>query len=185
MASKLANRRMVIILLHQCFFPLFFQFFSSCAPSETIIKKKFRVRFHIKKNPEFSCLRKRVELHFVFVMESFCLFVIIKWVMFSFSLKKHWTKERECNSKEKAWLDSLGRLLYGAIGVEGLKLLLNSCQRVGKFPVVQHNDSLLNPSQQVWRQSLILINHLLCLNGLIQNLKEEVNDSEEGRFDKL
>lgn len=48
-----------------------------------------------------------------------------------------------------AWFDSLGWLLYSAVGIEGLKLLLNTSQRVGKFPVVQHDDRLLDPRQQV------------------------------------
>lgn len=48
-----------------------------------------------------------------------------------------------------SWFDSLGRLLYSAVGVEGLKLLLDSSQRVGKFSVVQHDDGLLDPRQQV------------------------------------
>lgn len=45
--------------------------------------------------------------------------------------------------------DSLWRLLHSAVGVEGLKLLLDSCQRVGEFPVVQHDDRLLDPRKQV------------------------------------
>lgn len=54
----------------------------------------------------------------------------------------------QCNGRA-SWLYSLGRLLYSAVGVEGLKLLLNSGQRVGQFPVVQHDDGLLDPLQQV------------------------------------
>lgn len=72
---------------------------------------------------------------------------------------------------KSSWFDSLGRLLDSTVGVEGLKLLLNSSQRVGKFPVVQHDDGLFNPSEQVRRQSFVLIDHLLRLDGLIQNLK--------------
>lgn len=45
--------------------------------------------------------------------------------------------------------DSLGRLLNVAVGVEGLKLLLNPTERVGKFPVVQDDDGLLDPRQQI------------------------------------
>lgn len=54
----------------------------------------------------------------------------------------------QCNGRA-SWLYSLGRLLDSAVGVEGLKLLLNSGQRVGQFPVVQHDDGLLDPRQQV------------------------------------
>lgn len=67
---------------------------------------------------------------------------------------------QKCASKQKetllesceiyaTYLDSLGRLLYSPICVEGLKLLLDSSKRVGKLSVVQHDDGLLNPRQQV------------------------------------
>lgn len=111
--------------------------------------------------------------------------------LFLLQTKKRWTKTADqsrcrvqCN-RTASGLDSLGRLLYSAVRVEGLKLLLNSSQRVGKFSVVQHNDGLFDPRQQVWRQRLVLINHLLCLNGVIQNLAKEVKDSEGSRLDEL
>lgn len=77
------------------------------------------------------------------------------------------------------WLYSLRRLLHGAVGVEGLKLLLNAGQRIGEFAIVQHEDGLLDPSEQVRRQSLVLVDHLLRLDGLIQDLKKQVNEMEE------
>lgn len=46
-------------------------------------------------------------------------------------------------------LNSLWRLLHRTVGVEGLKLLLDSGQRVGQFTVIQNNDGLLYPRQQV------------------------------------
>lgn len=73
-------------------------------------------------------------------------------------------------------MDALGRLLYGAVGVEGLQLLLDSGQRVGQFAVVEHNDGLLDPGQQVRRQGLVLVDHLLGLDGLIQHLREDVGE---------
>lgn len=54
-----------------------------------------------------------------------------------------------CAGKRWFWLHSLRRLLHGTVGVEGLQLLLNSCQRVGEFPIVQHSDGLLDPHEQV------------------------------------
>ena len=43
----------------------------------------------------------------------------------------------------------LDGLLYGAIGGEGLQLLLNSSQGVGELLVADDRDGLLNPVQQV------------------------------------
>ncbi len=45
--------------------------------------------------------------------------------------------------------NALDGLLYSAVGCEGLQLLLNSCQRVGKFLVTDDGDGLLYPVQQV------------------------------------
>jgi len=88
-----------------------------------------------------------------------------------FQIKKRVHKESrvQCNN-------SLGRLLRRAVRVEGLKLLLDSRQRVGELLVVQHDDGLLDPRQQVRRQRLVLSDHLLCLDGVIQNLKRERNE---------
>lgn len=75
-------------------------------------------------------------------------------------------------------LDSLGRFLHGSVGVEGLKLLLDAAQRVGQLAVVEHHDGLLDPRQQVRRQALVLVDHLLRLDGLVQHLEEE--EEEDG-----
>lgn len=68
---------------------------------------------------------------------------------FSFFIFKKKTPQEYNGCKGVAWFDSLGWLLYSAVGIEGLKLLLNTSQRIGKFPVVQHDYGLLNPRQQV------------------------------------
>lgn len=76
-------------------------------------------------------------------------------------------------------LNSLWRLLHRTVGVEGLKLLLDSGQRVGQFTVIQNNDGLLYPRQQVWGQRLVLFDHLLRLDGLIQNLGQKKHSGIE------
>lgn len=76
-------------------------------------------------------------------------------------------------------LNSLWRLLHRTVGVEGLKLLLDSGQRVGQFTVIQNNDGLLYPRQQVWGQRLVLFDHLLRLDGLIQNLGQRKHSGIE------
>lgn len=67
-------------------------------------------------------------------------------------------------------LCSLGGLFHGAVGVEGLQLLLDAHQRVGKLAIVEDNDCLLDPLQQVRGQRLVLLDHLLCLDGVVQHL---------------
>lgn len=47
------------------------------------------------------------------------------------------------------WLNLLGRFLNSAVGVEGLKLLLHPGQRVGQFAVVQDDNGLFDPLEQV------------------------------------
>lgn len=61
----------------------------------------------------------------------------------------------------------LGWFFHGAVGVEGLQLLLDSTQRVGQLAVVQDNDGLLDPGQQVRGKGVVLIDHLLCFNSVI------------------
>ena len=64
----------------------------------------------------------------------------------------------------------LGWLLHSAVGAEGLELLLDACQGVGKLAAVQDSDGLLNPGEQVRGQPTVLFNHLLSLNGMVNYL---------------
>lgn len=65
---------------------------------------------------------------------------------------------------------SLGRFLHGPVRVEGLKLLLDSNQGVGKLAVVEDDDGLLDPLQQIGRQRFIFLDHLLRLDGVVKHL---------------
>ena len=64
----------------------------------------------------------------------------------------------------------LGWLLDGAVGAEGLQLLLDTGQGVGKLAAVQDGDGLLEPGEQVRGQPTVLLNHLLSLNGVVDYL---------------
>ena len=64
----------------------------------------------------------------------------------------------------------LGWLLDGTVGAEGLQLLLDTGQGVGKLAAVQDSDGLLDPGKQVRGQPTVLLNHLLSLNGMVDYL---------------
>lgn len=89
-----------------------------------------------------------------------------------------WTDgHRECRGHIKVRicvklknLFSLWWFLHGAVGVEGLQLLLDAQQGVGELPVVEDDDGLFDPFQQVRGQRLVLFYHFLCLDGIVQNL---------------
>ncbi len=68
---------------------------------------------------------------------------------------------------------SLGRFLYCPVSVEGLKLLLDSNQRVRKLAVVEDDDGLLDPLQQIGRQRFIFLDHLLGLDGVVEHLEKK------------
>lgn len=61
-------------------------------------------------------------------------------------------------------------LLHSAVGAEGLQLLLDAHQGVGKVAAVQDSDGLLDPDKQVRGQPTVLLNHLLGLNGMVNYL---------------
>lgn len=64
----------------------------------------------------------------------------------------------------------LGWFLHGAVGAKGLQLLLYPSQRVGKLAVVEDGDGLLDPGEQVRSQAAVLLNHLLGLDGVVNDL---------------
>ena len=57
----------------------------------------------------------------------------------------------------------LGWLLDGAVGAEGLQLLLDTGQGVGKLAAVQDSDGLLDPGKQVRGQPTVLLNQVPSL----------------------
>lgn len=59
-----------------------------------------------------------------------------------------------------------------SVRTECRKLLLNSKQRVCKFPVRERCNRLLNPLQEIWCQSFIFVNHFIVLHCLPNNLVE-------------
>lgn len=69
------------------------------------------------------------------------------------------------------WKHLLWWFLHGPVGVKGLELLLDSHQRVCKLAIVQDDDGLLDPLQEIRRQRFIFLNHLLSLNGVIKHLE--------------
>ncbi len=91
-----------------------------------------------------------------------------------------WRRRWKCNSVDFRCIrmlcvcgrHSLGRFLYCPVSVEGLKLLLDSNQRVCKLAVVEDDDGLLNPLQQIRRQRFIFLDHLLGLDGVVEHLEK-------------
>lgn len=75
---------------------------------------------------------------------------------------------------------SLDWLFQGTEGGEGLQLLLDPSQGVGKLLVADDADSELDPLQQLPRQSLVALNDLLYLQHLIQHLHGWVRSCELG-----
>lgn len=61
----------------------------------------------------------------------------------------------------------LGWLLHGAVGIEGLELVLDSAQGVGQLPVIEGHDGLLDPLEQLGGQGFILLHQALCLHGVV------------------
>lgn len=66
---------------------------------------------------------------------------------------------------------SLGWFLHNAVSAEGSQLLLDSSQGISKLTVIENNNGLLDPLQQVRGHALILINHVLCVDGIVNHLK--------------
>ncbi len=100
-----------------------------------------------------------------------------------YGLKFLWLNWRRFMTPRKPWVyydvwcvsgrHSLGRFLYCPVSVEGLKLLLDSNQRVGKLAVVEDDDGLLDPLQQIRRQRFIFLDHLLGLDGVVEHLEKK------------
>ena len=66
----------------------------------------------------------------------------------------------------------LGWLLHGAVGIEGLELVLDPAQGVGQLPVIEGHDGLLDPLKQLGGQGFILLHQALCLHGVVQHLRD-------------
>ena len=75
----------------------------------------------------------------------------------------------------------LGWLLNGAVGAEGLQLLLDTSQGVGEFAAIQDSDGLLNPGEQVRGQPTVLLNHRLGLNGVVNYLGNHLVTHPHGK----
>ena len=65
----------------------------------------------------------------------------------------------------------LDGLLDGAVGGEGLQLLLHARQGVGELLVADDGDGLLDPVQQVRGQPLVAAHDLLRLHAVLEDLE--------------
>ena len=67
----------------------------------------------------------------------------------------------------------LGWFFYSAVCVEGSQLLLDSTQGIGKVSVVQNFDGGPDPLKEVWGQGLIIVDHGIILNTLVDDLEKK------------
>ena len=75
---------------------------------------------------------------------------------------------RQENTQNVCLLDGL---FDGAVGGEGLQLLLYARQGVGKLLVADDGDGLLDPVQQVRGQPLVAVHDLLRLYAVLKDLE--------------
>ena len=78
--------------------------------------------------------------------------------------------------------DSLGRLFLGSVGVKLAELCLDALQWVLELSLIENGDSLFDPLEQVRSEALILIDHSLVLQYIVQNLWA---DSAQFRFQRI
>ena len=72
--------------------------------------------------------------------------------------------------------DSLGGFLHGSVGAERPQLLLHALEGVCEVVVVQRLDGRVDPLQEVGGQGLVLVDHLVVLQAVVDNLRRIVDE---------